>query len=65
MTIAERVRNYRSEHGMTQEEMARSLGITQPMYNYYENGKKKPSAINSIKLAKLLKITVEELFNET
>ena len=38
MQIGEMIRKYRKERNLTQEEMARYLGVTAPAVNKWENG---------------------------
>lgn len=38
MQIGEKIRKYRKEKNMTQEEMANRLGVTAPAVNKWENG---------------------------
>lgn len=38
MQIGETIRKFRKERNMTQEEMARRLGVTPPAVNKWENG---------------------------
>ena len=38
MNIAEVIRKYRKEAGLTQEELANRLGVTTPAVNKWENG---------------------------
>lgn len=38
MQIGEVIRKYRKEKGLTQEEMARQLGVTAPAVNKWETG---------------------------
>lgn len=38
MKIAQVIRRYRKEAGLTQEEMAKRLGVTTPAVNKWENG---------------------------
>ena len=38
MQIGEVIRKYRKERNLTQEEMARYLGVTAPAVNKWENG---------------------------
>lgn len=38
MNIAESIRKYRKASGLTQEEMAKRLGVTTPAVSKWENG---------------------------
>lgn len=63
MTFAQRLETLRIQKGLTQEELARLINIRQPSYCAYERGKNKPSKNTQIQLAKVLKVSVDELMN--
>ena len=63
MTFAQRLETLRIQKGLTQEELARLINISQPSYCAYERGKNKPSKNTQIQLAKVLKVSVDELMN--
>lgn len=44
--------------GMTQKEVAENIGITQAMYSYIENGKKKPSKNVAKKIEELFGVSL-------
>ena len=46
--------NYRCNKGLSQNQTAKQIGITQQMYNYIESGKRRPSPELAQKIAKLL-----------
>ena len=64
--MAERLRNrlkeYRTERGLTQGELAELVGVTRKTVNTVENGVFSPSALLAIKLAAALGVPVEQLF---
>jgi putative transcriptional regulator len=62
MSVKNRLRKIRLEMDITQEEIADLLGITQQQYNKYERQKNQPAAENMLRIAKKLKIPVEEIF---
>ncbi|NMB62763.1 MAG: helix-turn-helix transcriptional regulator [Chloroflexi bacterium] len=57
-----RIRELRKKLGLRQEDLATSLGVTRQTINAIENNKYNPSLELAMKLAKLLNITIEELF---
>ena len=57
-----KIRMLRKELGLRQEDLARDTGVTRQTINAIENGKYNPSLVLAIKLARLLKTPVEELF---
>ena len=61
--LANRIKDYRSERGLTQAELAELVGVTRKTVNTVENGIFTPSALLAIKLARALGVSVEELFS--
>lgn len=61
MTFAQRLKTLREQKELTQEELAKLVNISQPSYNAYERGKNMPSKNTAIQLAKVLRVTVNEL----
>lgn len=57
----ERLREYLSEVGMTQAELATQVGVKQPTVWEWLNGKSKPSADRLLVLSEITGITVDEL----
>ena len=55
--IAER----RKQQGMTQMQLAEALGLTDRAVSKWENGISDPSTSNLLALAKLFKVSAEEL----
>lgn len=60
--LANRLKDRRSEFGLTQAELAEKVGVTRKTVNTVENGVFTPSATLAIKLAKALGLSVEQLF---
>ena len=62
----ERVKNtvqaLRHEIGLTQEELAEKVGVSRQTIIAIERGNYAPSVALALKLAKILKTTVEKLF---
>ena len=56
MQIGETIRKYRKEKSMTQEEMAKRLGVTPPAVNKWENGNSFPDIMLLAPIARLLGI---------
>ena len=57
-----RLKEYRTERGFTQGELAELVGVTRKTVNTVENGVFSPSALLAIKLAEALSVPVEQLF---
>ncbi len=51
--------------GYTQREVAKFLGMTQPSYIRYENGKSEPSLENLVKLADIFDVSTDYLLGRT
>ncbi|MDU1252905.1 MAG: helix-turn-helix transcriptional regulator [Peptostreptococcaceae bacterium] len=56
------LKSLRVKQGLKQQDVANYLGITVSAYNYKENGKRKFSIDEAIKLARLLKCDIEDIF---
>ena len=61
MSFAENLKLIRTEKGISQNELANSVGISQPMIAQYEMGIKFPNNVIGVELAKTLGTTVEKL----
>lgn len=60
--MANRLREFRKNQGMTQMQIADVLRCPQTLVSQYERGVHTPSLHNAIRLARALGTTVEELF---
>ena len=60
--LSNRLKQYRTERGITQGELAELVGVTRKTVNTVENGVFSPSALLAIKLAAALSVPVEQLF---
>ncbi len=63
MGFADNVKRLREEKDFSQAELAKMVGVSQPMINDYEKGRKVPTVITAVDLARKLDTTVEELVN--
>ena len=63
MKIAQVIRKYRKEAGLTQEEMAKRLGVTTPAVNKWENGNSYPDIELLAPIARLLHISLDTLLS--
>lgn len=61
-TIRNKLKVFRAMHDWTQEELARRVSVTRKTINTIEKGKYVPSTYLALKLAKVFKVPVEELF---
>ena len=62
MSMRTRVKEYRARYDLTQEELARKVGVRRETIVYMEAGKYVPSLKLAHDVAVALKATVDELF---
>lgn len=60
-TFSERLKDERKKAGLTQEQIAKELGITRPAYTQYETDKTQPSLETARKIADILKVSLDYL----
>lgn len=65
LSIGSNLKNYRQAAGLTQEEMAKMLGITQGMYSRYECDARMPTVMMMKLLADTFGVSVGDLYKET
>lgn len=56
------VKYYREQHGVTQEQLAASVGVSRQSIISIEKGQYTPTTVLALKLANVLQVTVEDLF---
>lgn len=64
MAFAENLKRLREKTGMTQNDLAVDVGVSQTMIAQYERGMKLPNIITGVQLAKILGTTVEKLVEQ-
>jgi putative transcriptional regulator len=57
-----RIKEFRAKHGLTQEQLAKIVGVRRETIVFLEKGKYNPSLRLAYEVAKALKTTIEELF---
>jgi len=57
-----RIKIYRTEHSLTQEELAVALGVTRQTILAIEKGKYDPSLELAFKISRYFGVTMEEIF---
>lgn len=57
-----RIKQLRKEFGLRQEDMAKKLGVTRQTIIAIENDKYNPTLELAMKIARLLKLKVEDIF---
>lgn len=60
--IINRIKEYRKNKNMTQEELANELGVSRKTLNLIESGSVVPKVDIAYKLSLILEVTVEEIF---
>ena len=64
MVINERIKNFRNQLHLSQEYVANFLGINRATYTQMENGKRKITAEDVLRLSELFGVTADALLNE-
>jgi len=57
-----RIKEFRARYDLTQEDLARKVGVRRETIVFLEKGKYNPSLFLAHSVAKALKTTIEELF---
>jgi putative transcriptional regulator len=58
-----RIKELRARHNLTQEDLAKKVGVRRETVLYLEKGKYNPSLKLAHDIAKVLKTTIDELFS--
>lgn len=61
----DRLRQERESNHLTQRDMAERIGITQPSYIRYENGKSEPTLENLVHIAEILDVSIDYLLGKS
>lgn len=61
MNIGENIKKIRTKAGLTQDELAQAVGVHQSMIGLIETGRKLPSLMLAIDIAKTCGCTVNEI----
>jgi DNA-binding XRE family transcriptional regulator len=56
------MKEFRARHNLTQDDLARTVGVRRETILYLEKGKYNPSLILAHQIAQALKTTIDELF---
>ena len=64
MSIGERIKELRIEHGLSQMQFAKHIGVSQKAVDYWERGVNEPKASYIIAIVKSFGVTYDEFFNE-
>lgn len=64
MTIGEKIKELRIEKGLSQQKLAKLIGVSQKAVDYWERNINEPKASYIISLVKIFNISFDEFFNE-
>ena len=59
--IGQRIRDLRTERGISQQALAKAIGVSQKAIDYWERGVNEPVASNILSLALFFGVTTDEL----
>ena len=62
MTLKTRIKEFRARYDLTQEDLAKAVGVRRETILYLEKGKYNPSLKLAHDVAKALKTTIDNLF---
>jgi putative transcriptional regulator len=62
MQFKTRIKELRARYDMTQDDLARQVGVRRETILYLEKGKYNPSLLLAHQIAKALKTTIDDLF---
>ena len=63
--LRNRIKDLRTARGLTQEELAELVAVTRKTVNTVENGRFVPSTVLALRLARALRVRVDDLFSLT
>ena len=64
MNIGDKIKHFRGVKGLSQKEVAVSIGIDQAQYSRIESGKVEPTVSSLEKIAEALGVDISELFSK-
>ena len=64
MTIGEKIKELRIENKLSQETLAKTIGVSQKAVDYWERNVNEPKASYIIALVKTFDVTFDEFFND-
>lgn len=65
MAVILRIHEVLKERGLLQKDLAEKLGVSKVTVNYWCNNQTTPSLETLIQVAKILKVKISDLINET
>lgn len=64
MKLGDKIKNLRTEHNMTQPDLAKELDVTVRTIAYYENNERQPKKTLIVKLCKLFNVNIDYLLTD-
>lgn len=64
MTLGKKIRALRLKKGLSQEQLGKAVGVSEPMICMIERGTKNPSLQIGAEIAAVLGITIDELLED-
>ena len=64
MSIGEKIKELRNEKGLSQMQLAKTIGVSQKAIDYWERNVNEPKASYIIALVKTFDLTFDEFFSE-
>lgn len=62
-SLHNRIRVFRAEHRMSQEELAAAIGVTRKTISTIESGRFVPSTVIALRVARYFKVPLEQIFS--
>jgi transcriptional regulator with XRE-family HTH domain len=64
MKLGDKIKTLRTEHNMTQPDLAKELGVTVRTVAYYENNERQPKKTLIVEICKLFNVTTDYLLSD-
>ena len=64
MTVGERIKELRIEKGLSQNELAKNIGVSQKAIDYWERNVNEPKSSYVISLVRFFEITYNDFFDD-
>ena len=64
MTVGERIKELRIEKGLSQNELAKNIGVSQKAIDYWERNVNEPKSSYVISLVRFFDITYNDFFDD-